>query len=124
MRSFQELKAQGITMNESKTTNDSSFLKTLAKHIATQLEERPFCVVFEDDLKRCWPSNQMPQAQRNSEIHRFAESQDWSATILEGGSVQGQYFKKWNRALLITKASAMFLAESRGEAHCRSTKHV
>jgi hypothetical protein len=72
-------------MSESKITrNDSSFLKTLAKHIEAQLEERAFCVVFEDDLKRCWPSNQMSQAERNSEIHRFAESQGWSATILEG----------------------------------------
>jgi hypothetical protein len=72
-------------MNESKITgNDSSFLKTLAKHIAARLEERPFCVVFEDDLKRCWPTNQMSQAERKSEIHRFAESQGWTATILEG----------------------------------------
>jgi hypothetical protein len=72
-------------MNESKTTgNDSSFLKALTKHIATQLEKRAFCVVFEDDLKRCWPSNQMPEAERNGEIHRFAESQGWTATILEG----------------------------------------
>ncbi len=72
-------------MNESKRTgNDSSFLKTLAKHIAAQLEERPFCVVFEDDLKRCWPSNSMEQAERNSEIRRFAESHGWSTIILEG----------------------------------------
>ena len=72
-------------MNESKKTgNDSSFLKALTNYIATQLEERPFCVVFEDDLKRCRPSTQMPQAERNDEIHRFAESHGWSATILEG----------------------------------------
>jgi len=72
-------------MNESKRTgNDLSFLKTLAKHIDAQLEKRPFCVVFEDDLKRCWPSNPMEQAERSSEIHGFAESHGWSATILEG----------------------------------------
>ena len=72
-------------MNESKITrNDSSFLKTLTKHIAAELDERGLCVVFEDDLKRCWLSNQMPEAERNSEIHRFAESQGWSATILDG----------------------------------------
>ena len=59
-------------------------MKTLTKHIAAQLEERGFCVVFEDDLNRCWPSNQMPEAERNTEIHRFAESRGWSATILEG----------------------------------------
>ena len=82
-------------MNESKITgNNSSFLKTLAKHIATQLEERGFCVVFEDDLKRCWPSNQMPEAERNSEIHRFAESQGWTAAILEAGFATRAIFQK------------------------------
>jgi hypothetical protein len=64
--------------------NESSFLKTLAEHIAAQLDERAFCIVFEDQLKRCWPSNPMAQAERNSEIHRFAESEGCSATILEG----------------------------------------
>jgi hypothetical protein len=72
-------------MNESKITrNDSSFLKTLTNHIATQLDERAFCIVFEDDLERCWPSNPMAQAERNSEIHRFAESQGWGATTRDG----------------------------------------
>ena len=64
--------------------NDLSFLKTLTKHIAAQLEESAFCVVLEDDLERCWPINQMPREKRNGEIHRFAESQGWSATIREG----------------------------------------
>lgn len=72
-------------MNESKRTgNELSFLKTLAKHIAAQLEKRPFCVVFEDDLKRCWASSRVSPEERNSEIHNFAESHGWSATILEG----------------------------------------
>jgi hypothetical protein len=82
-------------MNESKITrNDSSFLKTLAERIAAQLDERTFCVVFEDELKRCWPSNPMPQAERNSEIHRFAESQGWSATILDGAFGTRAIFQK------------------------------
>ena len=59
-------------------------LETLVNHIAAQLVVRGFCLVFDDDLERCWPSNQMPQAERSSEIDRFAESQGWSATILEG----------------------------------------
>lgn len=72
-------------MNESGTTgNDSSFLKTLVEHIAAQLEKRPFCVVFEDDLKRCWPSKEMAPARRNSEIQRFAQSHGWSVTLLDG----------------------------------------
>jgi hypothetical protein len=72
-------------MNESKKTgNNSSFLKALAEYIAAQLEERPFCVVFEDALKRGWPSNPKEPAKRNSEIRDFAEFRGWSATILEG----------------------------------------
>ena len=72
-------------VNESEIPgNDSSSLEMLAKDIAAKLEKRPFCVVFEDYLKRCWPSRQMSPAERNSEIHRFAESHGWSATILEG----------------------------------------
>ena len=58
-------------------------MKILAKHVAQQLEERQFCVAFESDLERCWPSKDMP-ATRKSEIHRFAESRGWNATVLEG----------------------------------------
>jgi hypothetical protein len=73
-------------MNESKITrNDSSFLITLIDHIAAQLVLQPFCLVFDDDLERCWPSNQMSPEERNSEIHRFAESHGWSAAILDVG---------------------------------------
>ena len=73
-------------MNEPKIGgNDSSSLKTLAKHITTQLKVRGFCIVFEEDLERCWPSNQMSEVERDSEIQRFAESQRWSAKIVEGG---------------------------------------
>ena len=68
------------------TGSDSAFLKTLAERIAAQLEERGFCIVFEDDLKRCWPGNPTSEAERNSEIHRFAESQGWSATIRKTGT--------------------------------------
>ena len=59
-------------------------MKILAKHVAAQLEERPFCVVFESDLERCWPSKNMAQATRKSGIRRFAESRGWNATVLEG----------------------------------------
>ena len=59
-------------------------MKTLTKDIATKLGEGAFCVVFEDDLERCWPSNRMPTAKRKREIQDFAESQGWTAAILEG----------------------------------------
>jgi hypothetical protein len=59
-------------------------MKTLAKHIAARIGERAFCVVFEDDLERCWPSNKMAQIKRNREIQNFAESHGWRAAIVEG----------------------------------------
>jgi len=59
-------------------------MKTLTKDIEAKLGEGAFCVVFEDDLERCWPSNKMPQARRKKEIQTFAESQGWTAAILEG----------------------------------------
>jgi hypothetical protein len=60
-------------------------LKTLAEHIAARLEERAFCVVFEDDLDRCWPRKEIARTKREGEIQGFAESQGWTAAILEGG---------------------------------------
>ena len=59
-------------------------MKTLVKHVAARLEERGFCVVFENDVERCWPSNKMTHAKREREIQSFAESQGWTAAILEG----------------------------------------
>ena len=58
-------------------------LKILAEHIAQQLEERVFCLVFEHDLERCWPSSGMSRAERERKIQDFAESQGWTAAILE-----------------------------------------
>jgi hypothetical protein len=63
---------------------DNHLLKTLAKHVATQLEERPFCVVFENDVDRCWPPRGIARSEREREIQNFAESQGWTATIIEG----------------------------------------
>ena len=50
-------------------------MKILAEHVAQQLEERAFCVVFEGDLDRCWPSSGMSQAELERRIQDFAESQ-------------------------------------------------
>jgi hypothetical protein len=59
-------------------------LKILAQHIAPQLEERGFCVVFDRDLERCWPSGKMTR-QKERETKAFAESQGWTAAILNAG---------------------------------------
>jgi hypothetical protein len=60
-------------------------VETLAKHIAAHLEEQAFCLVFEDDLERCWPRREMARAEREREIQSFAESRGWAAAIVEGG---------------------------------------
>ena len=45
-----------------------------AKHIERTLEERGFCVVLEDELERCWPSEQIDPGDREEQIQGFAES--------------------------------------------------
>jgi hypothetical protein len=60
-------------------------MKILAKHVAARFEKLAFCVVFEGDLERCWPSNKMRRTKRKREIQSFAESQGWTAAVLEGG---------------------------------------
>jgi hypothetical protein len=69
-------------------------LRILAEHIAQQLEERGFCLVFEDELERCWPSNAMSRAERERKIQDFAESQGWTAAILDAGFSTRAIFQK------------------------------
>ena len=58
-------------------------MKTLAKHLAARLKKRSFSVVFENDLERCWPRKEMARSERERKIQAFAESQGWTAAILE-----------------------------------------
>jgi len=71
-----------------------NYMKTLTKDIAARLAEGAFCVVFDDDLERCWPSNKIPPARRKREIENFAESQGWTAAILEGAFGTRAIFQK------------------------------
>jgi superfamily II DNA/RNA helicase len=69
-------------------------LKILAEHIAQQLKERGFCVVFAGDLERCWPSSGMSQTERERKIQDFAESQGWTSEIIEAGDATRAIFQK------------------------------
>ena len=71
-------------------------LKTLAKHVAARLRERAFCVVFEDDLERAWPSKAIAPEIRERRIQDFAESQGWSAAIVESGFGTRAVFHRLN----------------------------
>ena len=79
---------------QEKPNKGNTALKVLAEHIAQQLKERGFCVVFEHDLERCWPSSGMSQAERERKIQDFAESQGWTAAILEAGFATRAIFQK------------------------------
>ena len=46
------------------------------------MNRRGFCVVFESDLERCWPSEKIEGAERGRKIQAFAESQGWTAVVL------------------------------------------
>ena len=60
-----------------------NLVASLTERITTLLRERAFCVVFEDDLERCWPSKEMTQSEREREIQAFAESHGWTVAIVE-----------------------------------------
>jgi hypothetical protein len=45
-------------------------------------EDDHFCVVFEDNLERRWPSEKLERAEREEEIQFFAKSHGWTAAIL------------------------------------------
>jgi hypothetical protein len=80
---YQEIKMKPIdNCRDSGVALQGGALKALAAHIAAHLRGRPFCVVFEDDLERCWPSERLERAEREKEIQFFAKSHGWTAVIL------------------------------------------
>jgi hypothetical protein len=58
----------------------------LTGHIERCLKEREFCVVFADELERCWPSEKIEHADREEQIQTFAESHGWSVFIINTDS--------------------------------------
>jgi hypothetical protein len=58
----------------------------LAKHIERTVKERGFCLVLEDELERCWPSEKIRHADREEQIQTFAKSHGWIVSILNTDS--------------------------------------
>jgi hypothetical protein len=65
----------------------------LAKYIERSLKKRGFCLVLEDELERCWPSQKIKRAHREKQIQAFAESHGWTVAVLhtESGVVRAMY---------------------------------
>jgi hypothetical protein len=56
-------------------------LESLARRIERDLDERHFCVVFEDEIERCWPTETLESVEREKQIEAFAESRGWNVSI-------------------------------------------
>jgi hypothetical protein len=69
-------------------------LQRLARDIATRLEQREFCLVFEDELERCWPSEDMESIERENQINAFAKSHGWTVSVLSVDSGSRAIFRK------------------------------
>jgi hypothetical protein len=61
-------------------------MEPLGKYIERCLEERGFCLVFEDELERCWPSQNTERTEREKQIQAFAKFRGWSASVLDTDS--------------------------------------
>jgi hypothetical protein len=70
-------------------------METLTKRIERDLEERHFCVVFEDEVERCWPMEKLGQMERGKEIQAFAKSRGWNAWIHNSDGVTRAIFLNW-----------------------------
>lgn len=73
---------------------ETTGLEALTERIAQQLEERGFCLVFETELARCWPSENIEDAEREEEIQAFARSHGWEASLFVLDSGLRAIFRK------------------------------
>ena len=102
-----------VKANEHEKPNKGhAALKILAEHVAQQLEERGFCLVFEQDLERCWPTDRMSRTEREGKIQDFAKSQGWTAAILDAGFSTRAIFQKAEPDIEV--ASILFPAKTFG----------
>jgi len=80
------------------TINDFSIdqggqFEALAEHIQRRLKERAFCIVFEDEIERCWPRKNVGRTEREEQVQAFAKSHGWSASIhdFESGRIRALF---------------------------------
>jgi hypothetical protein len=60
-------------------------MDALYRHIDERLRSRNFCVVFENELQRIWPTEKRERAKRAAAIEAFARAHGLSATIHDPG---------------------------------------
>ena len=70
-------------------------MEALTKRIEHDLEERHFCVVFEDEVERCWPMEKLGPIERDGEIQAFAKSHGWNASVHNSEGFSRVIFLPW-----------------------------
>jgi hypothetical protein len=69
-------------------------LEKLTRQVTASLKERAFCVVFEADLDRCWPTEILAKDEREEKIAAFAKSQGWTVGFVTVDSRNSAIFRK------------------------------
>ena len=67
----------------------------LARRVERDLEERHFCVVFEDEVERCWPSEKLEPLERERQIEDLAKSRGWNVFIRDSGDFTRAIVLPW-----------------------------
>jgi hypothetical protein len=62
-----------------------SGIEILLKHISNRLQSRKFCVVFEGELGRIWPTEKKETTKRAAAIQAFAARNGLSAKVHDPG---------------------------------------
>jgi len=60
-------------------------VNALYQHIDERLRARKYCVVFENELRRVWPTEKRERAKRVAAIERFARAHGLTANIYDPG---------------------------------------
>ena len=68
------------THDDSQTDQKGDF-DALAIHIEWHLTGRSFCIVFEVQVERYWPTKELTDTEREGQIQAFAESHGWNAFL-------------------------------------------
>ena len=65
--------------------SDDVDLEALTNHIRERLGTSKFCIVFENELERVWPTDSALREKRAALIQAYAKENGWSATVSDPG---------------------------------------
>ena len=60
-------------------------LKNLTQHVVARLKAAKFRTVFETDLERVWPVDELQREKRAAQIQAYAKKNGWSVVVNDPG---------------------------------------